>query len=70
MVDEGFVAESARVLMRKGVEALFARRLELTNRHDVEALGGQYAPDGVVESPTAGGTVVGGTRSRRSIARG
>jgi len=41
-------------MTREAIEALFARRREANSRQDAAALAGDYAPDCVVESPSAG----------------
>src|SRR5439155_9107395 len=41
-------------MTREAIEALFARRREANNRQDAAALAADYAPDCVVESPSAG----------------
>jgi steroid delta-isomerase-like uncharacterized protein len=46
-------------MTREETTALFARRLDAMNRHDVAGLTTLYAQDCVVESPTAGGVVQG-----------
>jgi steroid delta-isomerase-like uncharacterized protein len=46
-------------MTREETTALFARRLDATNRHDVAGLTALFAEDCVVESPTAGGLVHG-----------
>jgi len=50
-------------MTRQEVEELFARRLEALARRDSAALAMLFSADGVIESPTAGGTVHG----RRAI---
>jgi steroid delta-isomerase-like uncharacterized protein len=50
-------------MTRQQVEALFARREQALARHDIAGVSAVYAPDAVVESPTAGGTV----RGRKEI---
>jgi steroid delta-isomerase-like uncharacterized protein len=46
-------------MTREETTALFAKRLDATNRHDVPGLTALFAEDCVVESPTAGGVVHG-----------
>src|SRR5580693_7604252 len=46
-------------MMREETTALFARRQDAMNQHDVASLTTLYAEDCVVESPTAGGMVQG-----------
>jgi steroid delta-isomerase-like uncharacterized protein len=46
-------------MTREQAEALFARRQAAFNRLDAAALAADHASDGVVESPTAAGTVSG-----------
>lgn len=46
-------------MTRQDVEALFDRRGDAFARRDADALGALYAPDAVVDSPIAGGTVRG-----------
>ena len=41
-------------MTREAIEALFARRREANDRQDAAALAADYAPDCVVESPSAG----------------
>jgi steroid delta-isomerase-like uncharacterized protein len=50
-------------MTRQDVEELFARRLQALARRDAVTLGSFHSADGVLESPTAGGTVHG----RRAI---
>ena len=46
-------------MTREETTALFARRQDAMNRHDVAGLTTFYAKDCVVESPTGGGVVKG-----------
>jgi len=46
-------------MTRDEVLALFARRQEAFDRFDAAALARDYTEDGIVESPVAGGTVIG-----------
>src|SRR5713101_8544151 len=45
-------------MTREETTALFARRQDAMNRHDVAGLTALFAADCIVESPTAGGVVV------------
>jgi len=47
-------------MTREETAALFARRQDAMNRHDVGGLTALFADDCVVESPTGGGVVQGG----------
>ena len=46
-------------MTRDDIVALFKRRQEALSRHDTAALAELHAPDGVLESPMAGGTAKG-----------
>ena len=46
-------------MTRDEIEALFARRQEAFDRLDAEALAGDYSDDCVVETPRAGGLLIG-----------
>lgn len=46
-------------MTRDEIVAFSARRLEVFNRHDAVMLAALHAPDGVIESPFAGGVAVG-----------
>lgn len=50
-------------MTRQDVEDLFARRQEALTRRDAATAASLHSPDGVLDSPTAGGTVYG----RRAI---
>ena len=52
-------------MTREEIVRVFERRHAAIARHDAEALAADHAPDGVLESPAAGGTVNG----REAIAR-
>ena len=46
-------------MTREEITAMFDRRAEAVDRHDVAALGAHYAEDCTLTSPMAGGTVTG-----------
>src|SRR3954451_13760913 len=46
-------------MTREDIQALFERRRDAIARSDAVALASLHAEDGVLESPTAGGTVCG-----------
>lgn len=46
-------------MTRDEIVALFARHYELWNQHDADGLTELHAPDGIVISPMAGGTITG-----------
>jgi steroid delta-isomerase-like uncharacterized protein len=46
-------------MTREDIVALFERRQQVMNQHDVTALSDMFSDDAVIESPTAGGTIRG-----------
>ena len=50
-------------MTREDIVALFERRQQVMNQHDVAALSDMFSEECVVESPTAGGTIQGRRRN-------
>ena len=50
-------------MSREDIVALFERRPQVMNQHDVAALSDMFSEECVVESPTAGGTILGRRRN-------